>query len=290
MEAISASRSAARAGFTLVEMMVALVIGIMVVGFILDFMVGQSRFAASQAGKEEAQQNLRGALEIVASDLRGTLAAGIAVANDQSIEFALPEMWGVVCGVAGTTQTTAIFPAVAGAVPPMGAGAGLMVLDTTGVWQPALPVRATVTGATQVAAATDPLCSVLAPQGNVVAYQLTGVNHPSTASAGDRIALYREVRYDMAASNGAQWLRRSSGGAAGSFNMQPLAGPVDADAVSFQYLAGAAGTVPVAIPAPGSAAPTSSLRMVRFFVRTTSSQGSGLTQARQDSVTVQIRN
>jgi hypothetical protein len=269
-------------------MMVALVIGILVVGFALDFVLGQSRFAANHAGKEEAQQNLRGSLEIVASDLRGTLAAGVALAEDQAIEFALPQMWGVVCGVTSTTQTIAMFPAVAGAVPPTGTGAGLMVFDGA-AWQPALPGRATVTGATLVPVANAPLCSAMTPQGNVVAYQLTGVNHPTTVASGDRIALYREVRYDVGASNGAQWLRRSSGGAAGSFNMQPLAGPVDPDSVSFQYLAGAAGAAPVTIAPPGTAAPTSNLRLVRFTVRTTSSQGTG-TQARQDSVTVQIRN
>lgn len=287
MEAISSSRSA-RAGFTLIEMMVALVIGVLLVGFTLDFVLGQSRFAASHAGKEEAQQNLRGSLEIVASDLRGTLAAGIAVADEQAIEFALPEMWGVVCGVTGTTQTTAIFPAVAGAAPPIGEGAGLMVFDGA-AWQPALPTRATITGATLVAAGNDPLCSLMASQGNVVAYQLNGANHPTPVTRGDRIALYRQVRYEVGTSNGEQWIRRSSGGAAGSFNMQPLAGPVDADSVSFQYFAGAAPAAPVAILPPGTAAPTSNLRLVRFTVRTTSSQGTGA-QARQDSVTVQIRN
>jgi hypothetical protein len=272
--------------------MVSLLIGSLVIAIVLQFVVGQSRYAASQTGREEAQQNLRGALEIVASDLRGTISAGIELAGEQELEFVLPRMWGVVCATAGGTTTTAMFPNLGITPPAITAGMGLIVRDTAagGVWRPVAPAaRADVGGWVVASTTASPGCGDLSPQGAVVAFTFTGTNHPA-AVRGSRIALYERVRYDVGTLDGQRWLYRSGGMTGNGFSMQPLAGPIDPSAFAFRYFASAGAAAPALIVAPGTGAPAANIRLVRFSVRTRSRQSSGEAQTREDSVTVQIRN
>lgn len=282
----SSKLSPARAGFTLVEVMVALVLGTLVVGFILQFVTGQTRIASRQTAREEVQQNARGALEVVASDLRGAIAAGLILGEEQQIRFMLPRRWGVVCSGNGSTQTTAVFPILPGDAVPVGTGTGLIVqraADNT--WLPAVPTLATVT-ARAAATLTDPAgCGPLAPSGQVEAITFTGANHPVVAP-GDPIAVYQLVRYDVGVSQGRNWIRRSSGTGIDDGSMQPLAGPVDS--VGFAYLGG---TPVVEMAAPGAGAAAAGVTMIRFGIRTSSrSSVNGAPVTESGAVTVQIRN
>jgi prepilin-type N-terminal cleavage/methylation domain-containing protein len=279
----------ARRGFTLVEIMVALVIGSLLVGIVLQFVLGQARFASSQAGREEVQQNLRGALEIVSSELRAAPSRSILLGESQAVEFFAPVRWGVVCATNGSTETTAIFPAnVASPLPPTGTAASMVVFTPTDSVRPVAPARATITASVAVDPATLP-CSALGAQGPVTAFRLTGTGHPP-GSTGFRVAVGDRVRYDIDTSSGETWLRRSNGLVGTRYSMQPLAGPMDPTVVAFRYFAGAPGTAPGSIAPPGSAAPSAQIRMVRFVARTTSRGSAAVMQARQDSVTIQIRN
>ncbi|HZG41350.1 MAG TPA: prepilin-type N-terminal cleavage/methylation domain-containing protein [Longimicrobium sp.] len=282
----SSKLSPARAGFTLVEVMVALVLGTIVVGFILQFVTGQTRIASRQTAREEVQQNARGALEVVASDLRGAIASGLIVGGEQEIRFMLPRRWGVVCTGNGSTQTTAVFPVLPGDAVPFGPGTGLVVhRAATNTWAPAVPTLATVT-ARAGASLTDPTgCGALAPSGVVEAFTFTGERHPAV-TRGDRIAVYQLVRYDVGASQGRNWIRRSNGAGIEDSNMQPLAGPVDS--VGFAYLGG---TPAVEMAAPGAGAAAAGVTMVRFGIKTSSrSSVNGAPVTESGSVTVQIRN
>ncbi|MBW3570281.1 MAG: prepilin-type N-terminal cleavage/methylation domain-containing protein [Gemmatimonadetes bacterium] len=284
----SCSPSLGRRGFTLAELLISLVLGALIIGVVLQFVTGQTRLTAMQSGREEVQQNARGALEMVASDLRGAISAGVERGDADAIEVMLPRRWGLVCGQTGTTRTVVLFPTIAGQPTPVGADAGLLLRAGAGAWQPALPTRATVLQATEVDPAVA--CANLNPSGNVVAFQLDGANHPGVA-AGSTAALYQRVRYDVRTSRGAQWIHRSNGmTTGGAWNMQPLAGPVDADAggVSFTYFTG---TPPVALAnAPGVNASTSNLSQVRLRVRMKSRAGGTTPQVEFDSATVQLRN
>jgi prepilin-type N-terminal cleavage/methylation domain-containing protein len=275
-----------RRGFTLAELMISLVLGGLIIGVVLNFITGQSRLASMQSGREEVQQNARGALEMVASDLRGAIPAGVEVGDANAIQVMLPRRWGVVCSQTGTTRTVVVFPDVAGQVTPAGTDAGLL-LQNGANWVPALPARATVATATPVAVGA---CAGLNTTGNVVAFQLDGTGHPPVL-AGTTAALYQRVRYDVETSRGAQWIHRSNGiTAAGAWIMQPLAGPVDAAAggISFAYFTG---TPPVALPnAPGANASTAALSQVRLRVRMKSRGGGSSSQVEFDSATVQLRN
>lgn len=278
-----------RRGFTLVELMVSVVLGALLIGVVLNFVTSQTRIATAQSGREEVQQNARGALEMVASDLRGAVGAGVARGDADAIELLLPRRWGVVCAQAGPNRTVVVFPDIPGQVTPAGAGAGLLVAQTPGTtpWLPALPALATVDQATAVV--VNAACAELVTTGNVVAFQLDGSGHEGVLP-GATAALYQRVRYDVRASRGEQWIHRSNGmTSAGAFTMQPLAGPVDVagGGISFTYFTG---TPPVALnAAPGAAAAAAGLSQVRLSVRMKSRQGS-TSQVEFDSATVQIRN
>lgn len=281
----STDSKAARGGFTLVELMVGLVLGGLLVGFVLQFVTGQTRIASRQTAREEVQQNARGALEVVASDLRGAISAGLLQADAQEIRFMLPRRWGVVCSGNGATQTTALFPILPGDAIPFGPGTGLIVQRADLTWAPAVSALATITNRA-AAVLTDPLaCGGLAATGQVEAFTFTGLGHPAV-TRGERIAIYQLVRYDVGVSQGRNWIRRSNGSGIAEGNMQPLAGPVDA--VAFQYRAG---NPPVAIPAPGLLAAAVGVDLVQFNITTASrSSVNGAPVTEAGSVTVQIRN
>jgi hypothetical protein len=272
-----------------VEIMVALVIGILVIGVVFQFVMGQTRFASTQATREEVQQNLRGALDIVSGELRGAVPQGIVRAEARAIEFQMPQRWGVVCAVTGTTVTVAAFPNNGLGVPATGERFGLIARAAPGDWRPlATQARATVTGVTTLAAAD---CAGVQVQGDVVVYRFTGANHPNVLP-GSPIAYYDRVTYEVGERRGRQWLLRSNGYSGGRPVMEPLAGPVDAgeDGVRFRYFAAVPPAAPAEIAPPLGAAATANIRLVRFAVRTTSRQGTGPELTRHDSATVQIRN
>jgi hypothetical protein len=269
--------------------MVSLVVGGILVGSVFNFVNGQARMASVQSAREEVQQNARGALEIVGTDLRGALRAGLVTAERQLVELYLPARWGVVCQ-SSATATVVMFPTDGSAAPGTGDTWGLMVNTSAAGWAPtAASARATITGVA-VVSATDPAygCTTLSPGGPVTAYRLTGANHPTNTTAGNVAMVYQRVRYDVAAGPGGDWIRRSNGVESSGFSMQPLAGPVVTDSVRLRYFAGTTElTPPVASPS------TAGITSIRFHVRMASKQQARSTTGRnyrQDSVTVQIRN
>lgn len=283
-----AKDSLGRRGFTLVELMVSVVLGALLIGIVLNFVTTQSRIATAQSGREEVQQNARGALEMVASDLRGAVSSGIVRGDADAFELLLPRRWGVVCSQTGTTRTVVAFPDLPSQPTPAGVDAGLLFQTAAG-WRPTLPTRATVNTATAVGLAS---CAGLNSSGSVVAIQLDGANHPA-ATQGTTVALYQMVRYDVQTSRGSRWIYRSNGMTpGGAYVMQPLAGPLhDTDGLSFTYFVD---TPPAQLLAPpGAAASTQnpSISQVRLRVRMQSRQGTASTrQVEFDSATVQIRN
>jgi type II secretory pathway pseudopilin PulG len=269
-----------------VELLISLVIGALIISVVLQFVSGQARLTTMQSGRQEVQQNARGALEMVASDLRGAISAGVEVGDLDAITVMLPRRWGVVCAQAAGS-TTVVFPDIPAQPTPVGAGAGLLFQQPgANAWLPALPARATVTLSTPVN--VNPACAGLSTTGTVVALRLDGANHPAVA-VGSTVALYQRVRYEVQETRGERWLYRSNGmDAGGGFSMQPLAGPLDgANGVSFTYFTG---TPPddLDVP-PGGNASTAGLSQVRLRVRMKSRQGSS-PQVEFDSATVQIRN
>lgn len=291
----AAWRPGPRAGFTLTEMMVALVMAGVLTTALWELMRAQARFAATESQRQEAQANGRTALDVLAGDLRAALPEGIVTAGEGVLVMALPRAWGVLCAASTPTRITVAFPSVPGDAFTVLAYGGTGVMVNTAEegeprWlpRPALDdSRAAVT--TLVSADAAAACPTAA--GNVRAWTLTGTRFPS-AEAGAAVALYQLVRYDLGESEGKWWVRRSNGlsGPAG-FSMAPLAGPVAAgDGLRFTWYAGP--QADEARPAPGSAADALG-RLSRVKVRVvTLSSGAygGAASVNRDSATLALRN
>lgn len=279
------NRSLGRAGFTLVELAVALLIGALLVTVVFQMVSGQVRLTAVQSAREETQQNTRGALEIMSSELRSTVPAGILAAAPQSLTFMQPRAWGLLCADA-VVQTTfnVVFPdAGADAAWAVDRANGVLVQGAAG-WTPSpalgLASRARITASADVAN-TGANCG-LGQAGNVKVVRLT-TSMPVSGFAGSPVAVYTLTRYDLGTEGGLLWLRRNNGvSAADAFQPQPLAGPLAANRFDLEYRTGA-GAV---IPAANLAANLANIRQVRIRVVTESTQRNNNTAQRDSGETV----
>lgn len=239
-----ARRARARAGFTLLELLVALVISGILASVLFQLFQGQGRFVSLQSAREEVQQNARGALEILSGELRAVHPAGLLDAQKHSLEFLLPRAWGVVCGPASGGQVVVIFPALSDDA--LGLRAAGQLLSSAG-----LQFRYTDGGvvywkgapASGWAAPSAGACDIGASGGRAVRFTAAGL--PAQLKAGDVAVLYERVRYDVAESSAGGmpglWIRRSMGKVGERLNQQPLAGPIPAaDSLRFGYDVGGA--------------------------------------------------
>jgi len=254
----SASRLRDRGGFTLVEVLVALVLAVLLGGVIFQVVQGESRFATVQSAREEVQQNSRGALEILASELRAAQGAGLVSADTNSISFLLPRVWGISCGGGTNTALPVIFPAAGGSVFDLNSASGLM--GNTGtkaapVWGPSPNPTASNRARDITLTALNPALGVdgnacasirsTADASNLMkAYTVGGTNIP-IVPAGNTVYLYQLVTYTVDVSNGEYWIYRTLG----SGSPQPLAGPIDGAnglALAYYTSAGAGIAAPIA--------------------------------------------
>jgi prepilin-type N-terminal cleavage/methylation domain-containing protein len=286
----SSNRALRSAGFTFVEVMVALVISSILATVIFQLIRGQASFVSVQSAREEVQQNARGALEIISSELRTIHPSGLAAAQRNAVSFRLPRAWGISCGGGTTTSLTAVFPAALPAGMTALAGISGIMGDVTGVGPgnvynptPASGTVQTVTGRAVVdLTVAANACSALRPVGastEVVALQFTGTNLP-VVPMGNRVYLYQAVTYNVSQSGGESWISR---------NGQPLAGPLvtDTSGLVFNYWQNAGNT---RLTAPVAAANMPTVGRVAVSVRTRSRGRGGPTQYATDSMTVLLWN
>jgi prepilin-type N-terminal cleavage/methylation domain-containing protein len=284
------------AGFTLVELMVALVAGGALAGVIVQLLGGQVRFVEMQSAREELQQNARVVVDLIGSELRAVPPGdGLEMAHEDSLTLRVPRVWGVVCTASSGAMTVAI---------PRLTGVGYAVNEATHVavdvrggeevadWS--APVRVTAVGA-----AGAPCGSALGATAESRALTLSGT--PSTPTspasgrtpvAGDVVYLYDRVTYRPGSSGTAEgtWVQRRMGGGAN----QPMAGPIVGSAsagssgLRFLYSAGAASTP---LLAPLDPTRRRDVAQVTMVVRTRSRAGApGPGQAQEDTVVISLRN
>lgn len=267
-------------GFTLVEILVSLVIVTIFATILFQLVRGQGSFVAAQGGRSEAQQNARGALEIIGADLRVASPQALVEGRSNALTLNVPRAWGVVC-TATATQIVAVFPVVAGTMATtVNANTGLTVDEN-----PAQNVAAFRSAGTLSAmAAIDTAGSGCSARGVVQAYRFTGTDFPA-GQVGEVMFVHDRITYDVATgTDNLLWIRRTHGG-----DQQPLAGPlVNATDLRFTYL----DMTPAVVTAPGTDA--TNLRAVgriRVDVATRSRhQVNGMFQTERDSITISLRN
>jgi prepilin-type N-terminal cleavage/methylation domain-containing protein len=281
------------AGFTLVELMVALVVGGVLAGVIFQLLGGQVRFVEMQSAREEVQQNARAAVELIGSELRTVPPGdGLEMAHGDSATLRVPRVWGVVCGSASGSLTVAV-PRLVGVGYGVNAATHVAV-DVRGGgasadWSNAVRVTA-------VGAAGAPCGDALGATAESRTLTLTGTpTSPTTnrtPSPGDVVYLFDRVTYRVGTSTTAEgtWVQRRIGGGAN----QPMAGPIvgsesaGSSGLRFHYFANASATP---LSAPLSAAQRQSVNRVSMIVRTRSRAGApGAEQVQEDTVVISLRN
>ncbi|HSU13195.1 type II secretion system protein [Longimicrobium sp.] len=296
----SASRRLGREGFTLVEVLVAMVLAVLLGGVIFEVVRGEGRFAAVQSARQEVQQNARGALEILSSELRAAQASGLVRADADGISFLVPRAWGVSCGGGSAAQRFAVFPDV----PDAGAlmfevNTATGVLGNTGtdaapVWapnpNPDAAARATVNSiVTLDLNAAGNACIGIRPNGDgatVRGVTINGANLPAVP-AGNTLYLYQWVRYDVRQDGTEWWIYRSLGVGDGT-TQQPLAGPLTgADGLQLTYFTANG----AALAAPGTTlANLQQVARIGIRVKAASRTKGRTNQVDELSASVQLRN
>lgn len=246
-------------GFTLIEMIVAMVIASIVVSSLFQLLQGHGRFIELQSARKEVQQNARAALELISTELRPVAAGGLVEMEPQRIRFFQPRAWGILCDPL-TPLSTEVWGAFAASVLPD------EVLHGRQHWGIAVEQtedpRVRTGRLRYVPGPAEPagIGSCAGVQGAPAADRVTlGFQIPSGAlvegdsvAAGAPVMIYEEVAYDVASStSGAApgvWVRRMVGYSGAHPNMQPLAGPVvEEEGLAFTYLQ-ADGVTPATTP------------------------------------------
>lgn len=207
-----------RRGFTLVEILVALVISGILATVIFQLLQGQSRFVATQSSREEVQQNARGGLDLITSEMRGVPPGAVVAGSNNMIEFLAPKAWGLLCSV--SSPYTVLFPQLPATAVFTSEPASARLVFPTGT--PGGWTARTVSGV-PAAATTATACSALNPEGPVAMYTVSAGAAPASVQVGDRVFLARQTVYDAAVESGGTvaWLRRNNG-----TNQEAILGPL----------------------------------------------------------------
>ena len=245
-------RIAARAGVTLVELMIGLVITSIVGGALLRLVVGQTKFVEQQEAWRTARAVSRSSVNMLLSDVRMVEASGgldPATAGGRDLTLRVPYAFGLVCGSNGTLTTVSLLP-VDSSMFAAGGASGFAWRDpVTSVYSyvttaPTIANPGTLATCTAAGIGTVPATGS-SPAGRVV--NLTAAVSPAP-SAGSLLFLYRRIRYEFRASSavaGRDGLWRT---VQGQVN-QELAAPFDTGArAAFYVLNGA--TAQTALPSP----------------------------------------
>lgn len=116
------TRTSATSGFTIVEMLIALVMAGVLAGGVVSLLRHQSDFYGQNDDTIYAEQTARGTAELMASELRMASPEDIEVAAADSVAVRFDVLRAVVCGSSGSTVYTYVFDEPASVNLPSGRG------------------------------------------------------------------------------------------------------------------------------------------------------------------------
>jgi prepilin-type N-terminal cleavage/methylation domain-containing protein len=233
----------ARRGFSLAELLVAMLLAGIIGLALARLVISQARFVASQDGLLQARSSVRAALNVMSGELRALTLKGLVAATPDSITVRVPYAFGTSCG-----QLLFFGPTVVSLLPGDSAlyrsatASGYAWLDDTGTWR-------VQDGATVV---TNPLYLLicLIPNPPITTLTATGWTFQGvsvspkipTPNEGRLVYLYQRIVYAFAPSvalpgRKALWRRVVSTGVS-----DELVAPFDTGS-TFQFLVGSRLTV-----------------------------------------------
>jgi prepilin-type N-terminal cleavage/methylation domain-containing protein len=196
------SRSIARQGFTLIELMLSLILAAIVGAALIRMSLAQARFMDQQEAWRSARAVSRGGINRLVSDLRGVEATNglaAAAAGGQDFTVRVPYAFGVLCATTGAVSTISLLP-VDGSMYAAPGYSGFAYRSSAGDYTYVPSAVAPVNGppGTCVAAVPSQVSVFPAingsPAGQVI--NLTGAV-PLATPVGSIFMLYRTVRYEF---------------------------------------------------------------------------------------------
>lgn len=225
-----------RRGFSLAELLVAMVIAGIIGLALTRLVISQARFVSIQDGMMEARGTARAALNVLAEELRMVGDSGVIVASRDSIVVRAPYAHGVACGAVFGRRVVALLPTDS-AVYAAAAISGFMWRDTLGAWRiyDGADVALSSTFFCSFSGVTNPTVVSMAATG--WSARAVSVPNPSGLMVGAPVFLYQTITYRFAPSvevpgSVALWRRVPSA----SFDEEMVA-PFDT-AAKFEFLIG----------------------------------------------------
>jgi prepilin-type N-terminal cleavage/methylation domain-containing protein len=125
-----------RRGYTLVELLIAIMILGIVAAAMMRIMVSQANFTSNQAALRGARNVSRDAYNILMTDLRMVQdSGGLVFAKRDTIQVRVPMAYGLVCATTATYTTVSLVPGDS-ALFALGTSGGVANRDTaSGVYQ-----------------------------------------------------------------------------------------------------------------------------------------------------------
>lgn len=198
----------ARRGFSLAELMVALVIAGVIGVALTRLMVNQARFVSGQETRMMARAGARAGFNVIVQELRSVTYGGLVAANPDSITVRVPVAFGVACrqvsggriGVSLLPRDSALYAetAISGYAWQNSAGTWTFVEPATtsggsiGDCTGASPRISTIPGGTQIRLTPNDTAAVGAP---IYLYHTTRYALATSATITGRLALWRTLLY-----------------------------------------------------------------------------------------------
>jgi prepilin-type N-terminal cleavage/methylation domain-containing protein len=254
------NRRARRSGYTLIELLIAIMILGIIATAMTRLMVTQANFTSAQASLRGARSVSRDAYNILMTDLRMVQdSGGLTYAKADSIKVRVPMAWGLVCAVSATYTTVSLVP-VDSALFALGTYGGTAYRDTTsGVFQ-WYPV---VSGDVITDEATPSVCTDTTGTNPGIftqsylgrAGRLKRVKLMAGAPVGTPMFIYQEILYAFDASAAfpgkgrGLWRTVTGTGAAAGWTRDEIIAPFDTSA-RFKFYVYNQDTSQVAVPSP----------------------------------------
>jgi prepilin-type N-terminal cleavage/methylation domain-containing protein len=222
-------------GFTLVEVLLALVIMGVVTGAIYSLLVNSQRLSVAQAEQVHLQSNVRTGSLLVPNELRelNTVVGGavdqndiLAGSNANTILYRAMRGMGFICTAPAANQLVIAQNTWTGLRAPNAARDDIYVFNDQGdddtsndLWQ-----QLVLTAVTAGAASCD---------GATPGYTLDAAGVPAAAIVNTPVRVFEQMRLQLYAEGGEWWLGAQSVVDAG---LQPILGPLTANGFALRYL------------------------------------------------------
>jgi prepilin-type N-terminal cleavage/methylation domain-containing protein len=234
----------ARRGFSLTEMVVALLLAGIIGVALARLVISQARFVGNQDGMLQARSASRAAMSVMSAELRTVTPGGIPAATADSITVRVPYAFGVACYQTGGNTVVGLLPGDS-AIYKSATSSGYAWRDASGTWQFVTPATVGTTNVVgNCSLASPPITAYSATGWASQGYSVPGVLPP----IGSLVYFYQRITYAFAPSvtlpgRKALWRKVVSTGASDEMVL-----PFDTGS-SFKFLVGSRLTVRTTAPA-----------------------------------------